>query len=218
MLLRVKDREISCKIRYKKVKHAYLRLNPNYQLEITLPQNRSINPENLLAEKKNWLIRKVKELESSVKLFGGDTVYYKGQKYRIEVIKDKNERIRISDDSIKVYKFGKKKIENILREFLADETLEYVLKKSEELSSRTNLFPKSVSIKNMKSFGHCTREGKIFFNSKLICLPTRLIDYIVSHELLHLKYFNHSKKFKSEIRKFFPEHKRLERELKKYYW
>jgi len=218
MLLRIGNKEINCKIKYKKTRHAYLKLNPDYCLEITLPDNQSISAETLLKEKQNWLNRKVGELEKSINLFEGDSVYYKGKKYRINEIKDKNSGIKIFDNSIEIYKFGKRKTESILLEFLADETLEYVSVKAEEFSNIFGLCPKSVSIKNLKSFGHCRRDGKIFFNSKLICLPVPLIDYVVAHELVHLKHFNHSKDFKSELGKILPNYKELEKQLKKYYW
>jgi hypothetical protein len=218
MLLKIGNREIKCKTKYKKIRHAYLKLNPDYQLEIILPKGGRIKAENLLEEKQNWIKRKVRELENSVKLFEGNTVYFKGRKYDVQEIKDKNQRIKFSENYIKIYKFGKRKMENIILEFLADETLEYISKKSEEFSEKLNLFPKSVSVKNMKSFGHCTKDRKIFFNSKLICLPTRLIDFVVCHELLHLRHFNHSKEFKSNLEKIFSDRKKLEKQLKRYYW
>ncbi len=218
MLLKIGNKEINCKIKYKKTRHAYLKLNPNYCLEITLPENRSVSAEMVLKEKQNWLKRKVGELEKSVKLFEGDSIYYKGKKYNINVVKDRCSGIKIFDNSIEICKFGKRKTENILLEFLADETLEYVSVKAEEFSNIFGLYPKSVSIKNLRSFGHCKRDGKIFFNSKLICLPVPLIDYVVAHELVHLKHFNHSKDFKLGVEKILPNYKELEKELKRYYW
>ncbi|MCK4428884.1 MAG: DUF45 domain-containing protein [Candidatus Aenigmarchaeota archaeon] len=218
MLLKIGNREIHCKIEYKNVRHAYMKLNPNYQLDIVLPNSGRVSAETLLKEKQNWLKRGVRELEKSVNLFDGNTVYYKGKKYDVQEIRGKNLGIEISEHFIKIYKFGKRKTENILLEFLADETLEYVSKKVEELSGKLGLFPKQVSVKNLKSFGHCTKDRKIFFNSKLICLPVRLVDYVICHELIHLKHFNHSKDFKSELAKILPNYKELEKELKKYYW
>ncbi len=218
MFLKIGGKEIDCKIKVKKIKNAYLRLNHNYQLDIILPSSRRVNLETLLREKQKWLKRKVKELENSVNLFDRDSIYYKGKKYRIKVIKGKNSRIEFSGDLLKIFKFGKRKIENILLEFLADETLEYVLKKVEEFSGNLNLFPKSVSVKKLKNFGHCTKDKKIFFNSKLICLPTELSDYVVGHEVVHLKHFNHSKDFKLELAKILPNYKEAEKQLKKYCW
>ena len=218
MILKIGEREITCRIKYKKIKHAYLKLNPKYELEISLPRNKPIKVKDLIAEKEMWLLKKMKDIDSSIKLFDKDNIYYKGNKYKIKVIKDMNPGIKFSGNCIEVHRFGKKKTENMLKEFIACKTMKYVLKKTKEISLRTGLFPKSVSLKNMKSFGHCTIDGKIFFNSKLICLPPELIDYVVCHELLHLKYFNHSKKFKEKIETYFPEHKKLENKLKKYYW
>ena len=218
MLLKIGNREIPCKIEYKNIRHAYMKMNRDYHLEITLPKRGNLNVETLLKEKQNWLKRRVKELENSINLFDGENVYFKGKKYTIKIIRDKNQKIKFSENYIEIYKYGKRKTENILLEFLADETLEYVSKKAEELSETLGLFPRFVSVKNLKIFGHCTRDKKIFFNSKLICLPIPLVDYVVCHELIHLKHFNHSMDFKSELGRMLPDCKKLEKELKKYYW
>ena len=218
MFLKIENKKILCKIKYKKIRHAYLRITPDYHLDIILPNNGKLSAETLLKEKRNWLRRKVREIENSVRLFDEKSVYYKGKKYEIKVIPDKNSRLELSKNFLKIYKSKRRKTENMILEFLADETLEYVSKKAGEFSERLELFPKQVSIKKLKSFGHCTRDGKIFFNSKLICLPTKLIDYVICHELIHLKHFNHSKKFKSELAKILPDYKELEKQLKMYYW
>lgn len=65
-------------------------------------------------------------------------------------------------------------------------------------------------------WGSCSSKGNLNFNYRLIFLPEELIDYIVVHELCHLKEMNHSKKFWDLVAKTMPNHRELRRRLKEY--
>ena len=72
-----------------------------------------------------------------------------------------------------------------------------------------------VSIKNTKSrWGSCSKKGNLNFNYKIALLPPALADYLVVHELCHLKEFNHSEKFWKLVLDIMPDYKKLKRELK----
>ncbi len=74
----------------------------------------------------------------------------------------------------------------------------------------------NVSIRNQKTrWGSCSRQGNLNFNVKMALLPSHLADYIIVHELCHLKEMNHSPKFWKLVAQTFPEYKELRRELKK---
>jgi predicted metal-dependent hydrolase len=77
-------------------------------------------------------------------------------------------------------------------------------------------FPYSrISIRNQKTrWGSCTSKGVISFNYKMIFLPEELRDYIVVHELCHLKQLNHSKAFWDLVAEAIPNHKALRKKLK----
>ena len=73
-----------------------------------------------------------------------------------------------------------------------------------------------VSIRNQKSrWGSCSSKGNLNFNYKIVLLPSHLADYIIVHELCHLKEFNHSQKFWSLVGEILPDYKKLQRELKR---
>lgn len=75
----------------------------------------------------------------------------------------------------------------------------------------------NVSIKNTKSlWGSCSRKGNLNFSYKIAYLPRELQDYIVVHELCHLKEKNHSRAFWALVGRALPEYPRLRRELKRY--
>ena len=73
-----------------------------------------------------------------------------------------------------------------------------------------------INIKNQKTrWGSCSNKGNLNFNYKIVLLPERLADYIIVHELCHLKELNHSKKFWNLVAKAMPDYPQIRDELKK---
>jgi predicted metal-dependent hydrolase len=72
-----------------------------------------------------------------------------------------------------------------------------------------------VFIKNSKSrWGSCSSAGNLNFSYKLLFLPPEVLDYVVVHELCHLKQFNHGPKFWALVEEALPNHKALRRTLR----
>ena len=75
---------------------------------------------------------------------------------------------------------------------------------------------KRVAIRDTKRcWGSCSSLGNLNFSYKLLFLPDCLADYIIVHELCHLKEMNHSPKFWFEVEKIIPHYKDLVIELRK---
>ncbi|MCK5285745.1 MAG: M48 family metallopeptidase [Candidatus Pacebacteria bacterium] len=73
-----------------------------------------------------------------------------------------------------------------------------------------------ISIKNQKTrWGSCSKKGNLNFNYKIALLPEKISDYIIVHELCHLKEFNHSKKFWNLVAKAIPDYLEIKKDLKK---
>lgn len=73
-----------------------------------------------------------------------------------------------------------------------------------------------INIKNQKTrWGSCSKKGNLNFNYKIVLLPERLADYIIAHELCHLKEFNHSQKFWNTVAKMMPDYLEIRNELKR---
>lgn len=72
-----------------------------------------------------------------------------------------------------------------------------------------------VAIKNNRTrWGSCSRSGNLNFHYKIISLPAKLRDYIIVHELCHLKEFNHSSRFWQLLAQLVPDYADLRRKLK----
>ena len=78
-----------------------------------------------------------------------------------------------------------------------------------------NVAPSAIKLTAARSqWGSCTAEGVVRLNVQLIKLPLRLIDYVVAHELAHLRELNHSAAFWRLVESVCPDYARLRSELK----
>ena len=75
----------------------------------------------------------------------------------------------------------------------------------------------NIFIKNQKTrWGSCSRKQNLNLNYKIMFLPQKHQDYIIVHEMCHLKEFNHSKKFWALVEKTLPNYLEIKKELRNY--
>ncbi len=72
-----------------------------------------------------------------------------------------------------------------------------------------------IAIRNQKSrWGSCSKKGNLNFNYKLAFLPPEVRDYVIVHEICHIKEFNHGKGFWTLVGETVPEYKQIRRKLR----
>lgn len=69
---------------------------------------------------------------------------------------------------------------------------------------------------NVSNWGSCSVKGNINLNLRLLTLPERLQDYVMLHELCHLREMNHGPRFHALLESVCPGHRELEKELRTY--
>lgn len=73
-----------------------------------------------------------------------------------------------------------------------------------------------IAIRNQKGrWGSCSNRKNLNFNYKIVLLPKELADYIIVHELCHLKEFNHGEGFWNLVEEKIPNHEELKKQLNK---
>ena len=110
--------------------------------------------------------------------------------------------------------------------FLAAETLQkwlhskasfYLPKRLEQIACDMNLSYNKVKIKGQKTiWGSCSVKHNINLNRNLMLLPEHVIDYVLHHELVHVKIMDHQKIFWKELNKVFPTYRESIKTLKLY--
>jgi predicted metal-dependent hydrolase len=84
-----------------------------------------------------------------------------------------------------------------------------------EWSKKLLVRPRSVVVKYARTrWGSCSSNGRIFLNSRLAMLASEVSEYVVVHELCHLKHMNHGKEFWDETRRALPNAAALRRSLR----
>lgn len=92
----------------------------------------------------------------------------------------------------------------------------YIVPRTQELASVMNLHFKHIKITNAYSkFGSCTYDNRLFFSLILVFAPHHLIDYVIIHELAHIRYKNHSRDFWHLVAMHCPHAKDYRAQLRK---
>lgn len=98
----------------------------------------------------------------------------------------------------------------VMKEIAREKITERVLLYAE----RYGVSYKGISIRNQKSrFGSCSASGHLSFNYRLIFLPPALLDYVVVHEVCHLRELNHSPRFWALVAEAVPDFQDKKRNL-----
>jgi hypothetical protein len=196
-------------------KHVHLRIKPNLMLDVSIPSRSNLNVRSLLRKKKDWITRKIDETRGRVKLFDGRQVLYKGA-YRTVKAARSTKKPTISNDKIILPIKKGARLEQALKRWMRKET-ETLVKRRLAVYSKKYGFPiNGFSVRDIKKWAQCTKEGSLSFNWQLIGLPRELADYVILHELSHLKEFNHSRRFRYELVSICPDFREKEAMLKQF--
>lgn len=123
------------------------------------------------------------------------------------------EKVKMSNEQEKsMPKFTAEEIHN-----LADKALKIIPKRVEYYAKIMSVSYGRITIRNQVSrWGSCSQKGNLNFNCLLVLCPVDVLDYVIVHELCHLKEMNHSKNFWSLLEHFYPEYEQSKKWLKEH--
>lgn len=178
----------------------------------------------LLHDKKTWINSKIRvhkeaQSPSNKKFISGEAFPYIGRNYRLKVYSGDFEPVKLVKGRLTVtVPHGKKNtdaIRNALIHWYKERAEQKLYEKVNRLLKSSNFTPKSIGIKSYKSrWGSCSAKGKVDFNWKIIMAPNRIVDYVVAHELCHLKHHDHSSKFWKAVERLIPDYVECRKWLK----
>lgn len=134
--------------------------------------------------------------------FGHQQVIYNSQQRRLTVVL--NIRYRQLDlNSVNILAKVKSQIDRWFKAQIED----YIAQKLVILSKQVGLKPTAYKVRKYKArWGSCNSRGELSFNYLLKMVPSWVIDYVIIHELCHLKHMNHSTKFWQLVATYCPEY------------
>ena len=144
--------------------------------------------------------RKTSEIRVDEKGVEIRTPFYKKDSDVQKIIYDQKHWIYKKQLLFKDRKKQRKKI--LYKTYLKDTYLE---KRAQKLASKIGFKPSKIIIKPLKNrWGSATEKGVVTLNSNLLKAPKGVIDYIIIHELCHLKIKNHSFRYWNLVKNFIP--------------
>ena len=98
---------------------------------------------------------------------------------------------------------------------LGDKALRELPPRVAELAAKIGVSYSGITVRNQKTrWGSCSAKGNINLNCLIMLMPEDVRDYVMIHELCHLKEMNHSARFWSEVAAVMPDYKQKEKWLK----
>ena len=172
-----------------------------------------------LKEKEAWILRKQSErqavgVQKAPDDLNGYELFIVGKKYRIVCV-DAN-AIQIDPAKGLLY-LPKSNAKKRLLAWLKENALRILTKSAKEQAEKMGVTFQRVEINSARrSWGLCTGENVIRFSFRLLFAPKDVVEYVVIHELAHVRQKNHSARFWSEVQKYVPDYKERRAWLKKY--
>lgn len=175
----------------KYIKKISLQVKPSMEIILNIPMNISYSYGLKLIENKyTWIEDKLKKY---ISLSNNKGIYYLGKLYPLK--KEKG-YISVQIETENIISNNPNTIDLVLNQWYQEKITNILEKFIKKYSTLMDLYPKKIKIKPLKSaWGICYSSGTITFNLNLIKVPLNIIEYLVVHELGHLKHPNHSKEY-----------------------
>ena len=150
---------------------------------------------NFLDSKKDWVIQQLEKVPETVKICEGAKISLLGKEYKIFNVPDARRGVWIEDSYIFVS--GDLEFLNLrVKEFVKKEVRKYISQKAHFYAKKLDVSFEKITIKDTVSrWGSCASNGHLSFSWRLAFAPIFVIDYVVAHEVAHLRELNHSYKF-----------------------
>ena len=207
--------------RHARARNYVLRLHFNKTVIVTIPRQGTRKfAREFVASRKSWLEKQWRILEARrappLVLRPGMEILLRGRPVVLELRRDgENWELQFgAERSPLAYPAGNLRpaLENHLRNAARIE----LARRVRELARQHASIVKHIVIRNQKSrWGSCSCNGTISLNWRLIQLPDQVRDYIIVHELMHLRELNHSPRFWREVEKACPDYRQAEEWLKR---
>ena len=227
--VKYQNKTIAYTINKAKIKNIYITIE-NGEVVIKAPWYTTRNQiQEVVESKRDWIMKKLEEYNVSPRKAkeyeDGEKFQILGESYYLNIYyKDINNAIlNVENEKIEIIlplSYAEednteqiKKMIDKMYYMIAEKEVESAMEKTRKM---VGLAPEEYKIKKIKyAWGTCSSRKVITIKQNLMMYSRKAIEYVVLHEICHLKYMNHSKKFWEMVESYMPDYKEAEKELKK---
>jgi predicted metal-dependent hydrolase len=174
--------------------------------------------QQILVEKQKWILSKQisakKKKPKDYSFDGTEEFFFLGKKYPIqfhtikEIILFDGEKFLINDKY-------RDKLQEVMTKWYKDKALKISTFLTDKYTDKLGIKHRNVKITSAKTrWGSCSSQKNININWRLILAPLQVLEYVVAHEVAHLKYMDHSTNFWNTVEQLQPSYKTYKRWLK----
>lgn len=184
--------------RHRLARRYVVRVSEDGSLRLTVPRGASIAGGFAFAERQSeWVLREIeRQRERRAPWVTGTRAWFRGEQVSIDV---SHERAVVGPEVIALDAAGadvRRAVETRLRRLASEE----LPTRCHELAKEAGLTVSRVSVRDQRSrWGACSARRVITLNWRLVQMPPSVRDYVIFHELMHIRHPNHSRRFWSEV-------------------
>ncbi len=208
-----------------KLKHIYLSFDEEGNLIIKSPKVSQRHIEQLLLKKASWITKSREKLQlkkgKPLNFTQEPELYFLGVSHKLYLIlyDKKRTKITFDGDRFNLYYsvYNEVTFQKHINKFYKEEAKKYIAAQTDVWSKEMGLPYNNISFRKTKrQWGSCSGKNNLSFNTMMMKLPLDVIQYIIIHELSHIKHKHHQKIFWKLVEQYLPDYKTQVRELKKY--
>lgn len=144
----------------------------------------------------------------------GETFLYLGKEYPLHIAPDMHGKLLFEDRFILSERYLPK-AKKLFERWYREEAFSVFTERCQFYSQKMGVRYQVIKLSSAKQrWGSCNPKGSLCFNWRLILAPQEIVDYVVVHELAHLKEPNHSSRFWNEVEGIFPDYRNAKKWLK----
>jgi predicted metal-dependent hydrolase len=215
-------------------KNVSISVSPDKKVEVIAPSNLTQESvREVVKRKADWVLKKldwfdhIHQFDASKEYVNGETFLYIGRQYRLKILSgDFEPSVRLKGRYFEVTiskNVPQESRYHVIRDILCEWYLEHAENKLREImckySSRLCIDTPMLVVKlQAKRWGSCSKDNIIRINIRIIMAPMKQIEYVVAHELCHIKYKNHSSEFWKALSLIMPDYQLRKEALRKEGW
>ncbi len=175
--------------------------------------------QQFIHEKTDWILRTQQKMKLVVptathQYVEGENFLYLGSSFDLKLVKPQRPALQF-ENGFSLSQTAQTKGESTFTRWYKARAHEVISERLQEYANKYGFTPKQVKISSAKTrWGSCSPDGTLNFTWRLVMSPLEVIDYVVVHELAHLRVKNHSRKFWSVVEKIYPKYKKQRKWLR----